>query len=130
MRSYITILRAGLLALLIYGCSPSLKVTNDYDKSASFSQYKTFAIDTLRASKSISELNMNRINNAVKTELTKKGLTESGTPDLLVHLSAILNDKKSVSASTNYYGYGGFYRPYVWGGGMGATGYTTYNVQD
>jgi hypothetical protein len=41
-----------------------------------------------------------------------------------------LKDKQSVSSNTNYYGYGGYYRPYGWGGGMGATGYTTYNVQE
>lgn len=118
------------LALIIFSCSPSLKVTSDYDKSASFAQYKTFAIDTMRMSQSVSQLNQNRIINAVKAEMTKKGFTENTTPDLLVHISAIFEKQKSVTSTTDYYGYGGFYRPYMWGGGMGATGYTTYNVQN
>lgn len=117
-------------ALVAFSCSPALKVTSDYDKSASFAQYKTFGIDTMRISQSISQLNENRIVNAVKSEMLKKGFTENATPDLLVHISAIFEKQKSVTSTTDYYGYGGFYRPYMWGGGMGATGYTTYNVQN
>jgi hypothetical protein len=37
-----------------------------------------------------------------------------------------------VTANTNYYGYGGYYRPYAWGGGMasGTTTYSTYDYKD
>lgn len=118
------------LAVFIVSCSPSLKVTHDYDKSADFTKYKTFAIDTFRQVDQISQLNRNRIINAVKSVLTQKGFTESSTPDMLVNITAILKDKQSVSSTTNYYGYGGYYRPYAWGGGMGASGYTTYDVQN
>ena len=63
--------------------------------------------------------------------MTKKGLTEnSSAPDVIVHTATVFKDKQSVTASTNYYGYGGYYRPYAWGGTMGVSGYTTYNVQD
>ena len=117
-------------AAFAMSCSPLLKVTSDYDKNANFQQYKTFALDTFSASQSLSQLNQNRISNAVKAEMVKKGFTESITPDMLVHISAIFEKQKSVSSTTDYYGYGGFYRPYAWGGGMGATGYTTYNVQN
>jgi hypothetical protein len=119
-----------LIAILFASCTPSLKVTSDYDKHANLSQCKTFVVDTLNASQSLSQLNINRINNAVTSEMTKKGFSQSSTPDLLVHVSAILKDKASLSSTTNYYGYGGFYRPYAWGGGLGATGYTTYNVEN
>ena len=37
--------------------------------------------------------------------------------------------KKDVTANTNYYGYGGVYRPYSWGSGS-TSAYTTYNVND
>lgn len=120
-----------MIALAIASCSPSLKVTSDYDKSANFTQYKTFTVDTFRMSQRISQLNTNRILNAVKAELNKKGLTENtSNPDLKVNVAAILKDQKSVTANTDYYGYGGIYRPWAWGGGLGATGYTTYNVQN
>ena len=121
-----------LIAFILFNsCGPSLKVTSDYDKAADFTKYKTFKIDLDPQKTSVSQLNQTRIITAVKNELTKKGLTENTTsPDLLVNISTILKDKKSISSNTDYYGYGGFYRPYVWGGGMGVTGYTTYNIQD
>jgi Domain of unknown function (DUF4136) len=132
MKQNQTLFFASLIFIIAVAasCSTPLKVTSDYDKNASFTQYKTFAMDTFRVSSSLSQLNQNRIINAVRAEMIKKGFTESGTPDLLIHISAIFEKQKSVTASTNYYGYGGYYRPYGWGGGMGATGYTTYNVQD
>lgn len=131
MKNYQKICLACLIAVttLITSCSSSLKVTSDYDKNASFTAYRTFAIDTLLVTQRVSQLNQNRIINAVKAEMTRKGFMESSSPDMLVHISTILKDEKSVSASTNYT-YGGYYRPYAWGAGMGANSYTTYNVQN
>src|SRR4051812_39045053 len=93
------------IAIAFASCSPSLKVTSDYDKTANFRQYKTFALDTFRASQSLSQLNKDRIANAVKAEMVKKGFTESTVPDMLVHISAIFEKQKSVSSTTDYYGY-------------------------
>ena len=125
----------AVAALLITACSPQLKVTQDYDKSVNFSQYKSFAMDTFRVTSSISQLNQNRILTSIRDEFVKKGLTETASnPDLLIHVSAIVKDKQSLSSNTSYtggygYGYGGYYRPYGWGGGMGSS-YTTYSVDD
>ncbi|HTQ65062.1 MAG TPA: DUF4136 domain-containing protein [Puia sp.] len=122
----------ALSALLFFwvACEPSLKVTSDYDKGVSFTQYKTFRMVQLDMQhQSISQLNQTRIINAVKSEMTKKGFQEATAPDLEVNAVIILQDKKSVTANTNYYGYGGYYRPYAWGGGMGSA-YTTYDVQN
>lgn len=130
MKRYPVLIIASLVTIAMISSCASLKVTHDYDKAVNFSQYKTFMIDTFRLNQSISQLNQVRTVNAVKAELTKKGMTESATPDALVHISVILKDQQSITSNTNYYGYGGFYRPYGWGGGMGATGYTTYNVQN
>ena len=120
----------AITTLCVASCSTPLKVTNDFDKDTDFTGYKTFAIDTLKASQSVSQLNQNRIIHAVKNEMTKKGFTENASdPDLLINVATVLKDKKSDSSSTDFYGYGGLYRPYAWDGVMGATGYTTYNVQ-
>jgi hypothetical protein len=119
--------------LLLSACTSSLKVTTDYDKNASFSQYKTFSLVSPIDDKhrSVSPLNQQRINNSVVAELTRKGFAQNdGTPDLMVSLAVIVKNKQNVSAYTDYYGYGGYYRPWGWGGvGMGTT-YTTYNVQN
>jgi hypothetical protein len=114
----------------IISCGPTLKVTTDFDKEANFAGYKTFAIyQNESIHDAISQLNQDRIWNAIKNEMSKKGLTENASsPDVLVNAVAIFKDKVSVSSNTNYYGYGGYYRPYYWGGGMAMSSSTNYDV--
>src|SRR5215510_5659001 len=130
MRKYLQV--KWLLLLVVVGsCGPSLKVSSDFDKEANFGQYKTFALyNPDKINDQISQLNKTRITNAIKNEMAKKGFQESeSSPDLLVNTVAIFKDKVAVSSNTNYYGYGGLYRPYYWGGGMGVSSTTNYNVQ-
>ncbi|PWT71890.1 MAG: DUF4136 domain-containing protein [Bacteroidetes bacterium] len=117
---------------VISSCEPSLKVTSDYDKEVNFSQYKTFRMVQLdQQHQTISQLNQQRIINAVINEMKKKGFIETAdNPDLHVNAIIILQDKKSVTANTNYYGYGGYYRPYGWGGAGMSSSHTTYDVQN
>src|SRR6187399_328936 len=118
-------------AALLTACESTLKVTHDYDKSVNFSGYKTYGFYDFKTSGSVSQLNADRIINAIKAELSRKGLKETGSnPDLLVNAMTILKDKQEVTATTNYYGYGGAYRPYGYYGGAGASGYTTYNTYE
>jgi len=120
-----------IAALFMFSCGPSLKVTSDYDKSIDFQQYKSFSLDKSNdsARQSVSSFNQERITNAVRSEMIKKSFQESSSPDLIVHTAVIMKDMQSVTANTNYYGYGGYYRPYGWGGGM-STAHTTYDVQN
>lgn len=125
------ILTALISGVIFFSCASPLKVTSDYDKAVNFPQYKTFTLHQVDSTKqAISQLNQDRIQNAVRSEMIKKGFQESQTGDLLVHTTVVLQDKKSVTSNTDFYGYGGMYRPWGWGGGMGVSGYTTYNVQD
>lgn len=116
--------------VLLAACAPSLKVNSDYDKSVDFTKYKTFVLYQSDSSNSaISQLNQERIKNAVIAAMQSKGFTlATDAPDLYVNTVAILKDKVALSSSTNYYGYGGVYRPYYWGGGMGGSSTTSYNV--
>jgi len=125
------LLLAALSAITMTACTPQLKVTTDYDRKADFSKYKTFSLYVPEEkNETISQLNRSRIESAVKAEMVKKGLQEANTdPDVLVNVVTVIKNEKQVMANTNYYGYGGYYRPYGWGGGMGS-GYTTYNVAD
>lgn len=123
-----------LLLGIFYSCSPTVKVTTDYDHAANFSEYKTFAFYDLKAQEGqINQLNVDRITKAIRAELTSKGFTETTiNPDLKVNAVTILKNKTSVSANTDFYGYGGMYRPYgYWGGGamMGGAN-TTFNTYD
>ncbi|WP_347051612.1 DUF4136 domain-containing protein [Flavobacterium olei] len=118
---------------LIYSCSPTVKVTTDYDHSANFTEYKTFAVYDLKAQQGqVNQLNVDRVAKAIRNEMLAKGFTESSNPDLKVNAVSILKNKTSVTANTDFYGYGGMYRPYgYWGGGamMGGAN-TTFNSYD
>jgi hypothetical protein len=123
-----------LLLVLLCSCSPTVKVTTDYDHAANFSEFKTFAVYDLKAQEGqVSQLNVDRVTKAIRAEMIAKGFSEtSSNPDLKVNAVSILKNKQSVTADSNFYGYGGMYRPYgYWGGGAmmgGAT--TTFNTYD
>ncbi len=123
-----TYLSAVILSSLIFftSCGPTLTVTNDYDRTANFSQFKTFKIVKLEQQyQALSQFNQTRIINAVQQQMIAKGFTPSETPDMLINITAILKNEKEIVA--NSYGYGGGYRPYAWGGGNMST---TVNVQN
>ena len=129
MKKYQVIFPILFLGILVVACGSSLQVTSDYDKSANFTNYKTYSLFKGEKMDAISELNSRRIVEAIKNEMTKKGFTEAeANPDLLVNAVAILKDRTSVSANTNYYGYGGVYRPYYWGAGGGVSSTTSYDT--
>ncbi|MBV7529735.1 DUF4136 domain-containing protein [Chitinophaga sp. sic0106] len=122
--------------LAMAACGPTLKVTHDVNSQANFTNYKTFAVYNPgtrgNARASVSELNRNRVDQGIIAAMTAKGYTQAdtSTADLLVNPITVAKQGQSVTANTDYYGYGGFYRPYgYWGGGMGmASSNTTYNV--
>ena len=62
------------LAILILTSCARLNVTTDYDKTADFSRYKTFAFYQLTdKSGSVSDLNKSRILRSIKADVLKKG---------------------------------------------------------
>lgn len=119
---------------LLFSCSPTVKVTTDYDHAANFGEYRTFTVYDLKAQEGqVNQLNVDRVAKAIRAEMTAKGFTEStSNPDLKVNAVSILKNKTQVTADTNFYGYGGMYRPYgYWGGGaMMGGGSTTFNSYD
>ena len=124
VNSFLVVLNTALMI----SCKPTLKVSSDYDKSVNFSVYKTFSLYKHTTSKTVNELNADRIANAVRFEMTKKGYIETDlNPDLLVNAAPVLENEKYFSATTTGYGYGGFYRPY---GYWRAPCYTTVRAYD
>ncbi len=107
-----------LLLLLLNSCS-SVNVYSDFDKGVDFSQYKTFAfqkkgIDNVP----ISEMDKKRILQAIDTELSKKGMTKSENPDLLINIFTKEREQVDVNLYNMGWGYGwrGGWNPYLWGG--------------
>lgn len=107
-----------VILILLTSCS-TIKVAADYDTSADYSQYKTFAFYKKGIEKvDISDLDKRRIIRAIEAELLAKGMTISEKPDIVVNIFA--KSTKKVTIHNNYY-YGGYYywRPYYYGPNYG-----------
>jgi hypothetical protein len=112
------ILLFGLTVMIVSSCA-TVKVTTDYDKSAQFSSYKTYAFTPEAANMNIDDLNKIRITSAVENELSLKGFKKSDNPDVLIDLKLSLQNKQTATASTSgVYGVGYRYR---WGGSFTTT---------
>jgi hypothetical protein len=112
-------------------CS-SIKVSSDFDKTAGFASYKTYAFTDEALTLPLDDLNKNRLINAISTELAAKGFTkQESNPDVLININ-IKAEKKQTATATSTGGYGGYgygygYRYGGWGGGGTTTiNYDTY----
>jgi len=106
------------VAVIAVSCA-SIKVTSDYDKTAPFTGYKTYAYTPEALALAVDELNRNRLIAAVDNELSLKGFTKSDKPDVLIDLK-LATEKIQTATATSSGGYGYGYR-YGWGGGFSTT---------
>ena len=119
------------LTALVLAPAPLLaqSVTYDFDKTATFASFKTYAHKD--GTKVGQELIDNRIVAAIDTELAAKGFTKvDANPDVFVVYHVAFDKQKDISTFSSGYG-GGGYGPYGWGwgGGWGSTS-TTTQVRD
>jgi hypothetical protein len=116
---------AVLVVFLVPVLTLAQKVSYDFDKSATFTLFKTY--DQKDGTKVGQPLIDERIVNAIDTELAAKGLTKSSSnPDIFVVYHVAFDKEKDISSFSS--GYGGGYGPYGWGWG-GGFNTTTTNVQ-
>ena len=104
------------------------KVSYDYEKSADFTAFKTYALkDGTKVGQPLID---DRIVAAIEQELSAKGLTKvDADPDVFVVYHTSFDKQKDISTFSS--GYGGGYGPYGWGWGGGwAGGTTTTQVRD
>ena len=115
-----TIFASVGIVLLFASASFAQQVKTDYDRSANFSQYKTYSWEKVQTQ---DQLWVDRIKEAVNTALAAKGLTpvESGGDMAIV---AIEMTKNQQTLNTFYDGFGG---GWGWrrGGGFGGFGDAT-----
>ncbi len=105
------------------------KVSYDYEKTATFSGFKTYAHKD--GTKVGQELIDDRIIAAIDAQLAAKGFTKATSdPDVFVVYHVAFDKQKDISTYSS--GYGGGYGAYGWGwGGAGwAGGTTTTQVRD
>src|ERR1700676_5813790 len=112
MNVHRTIFASVGVALLFASASFAQQVKTDYDRSADFSQYKTYSWEKVQTQ---DPLLVDRIKEAVNADLTAKGLTpvDSGGDVAIVAMEMTQNHQ---SLNTYYDGSGGGWR---WGGGFG-----------
>ena len=120
-----------MTAVFVVVLAPALllaqKVSYDYNKSANFAAFKTYAHkDGTKVGQPLID---ERISKAIDTELAAKGLTRSdANPDVFVVYHIAFDKEKDISTFSS--GYGG-YGPYGWGWGGGwGGGMTTTQVRD
>ena len=117
-----TIFASVGIVLLFASASFAQQVKTDYDRSANFSQYKTYSWEKVQTQ---DPLWVDRIKEAVNAALTAKGLTpvDSGGDVAIV---AIEMTKNQQNLNTFYNGFGGGWR---WGGGFGDATTTVDNYK-
>ena len=120
-----------MTVLLLTGCAAKTAIKSDYDHSVDFSKFKTYGyfspmgIENANYSSLLGQM----FRDAIDIQMKQRGYVLSDSPDLLLNVSATLEDKTKVSTYQDpmmyggggYYGYrGGMYDP--WGGyGYGTT---------
>ena len=112
--------------LVITASCSSVKVSSDFDKTAGFASYKTYAFTPEALGLPLDDINRNRVLGAIETELAAKGFTKNETsPDVLIDVT-IKGEQKQTATATNTGGYG--YGRYGYGGGFSTTtiNYETY----
>ncbi|MFV0238332.1 MAG: DUF4136 domain-containing protein [Flavobacteriales bacterium] len=80
------------IILISFSCGP--KIMYDYDRSANFSEYRTFNFHPNMNLGAISELDGKRILNAVTNQMNIKGFRISNTPDLYVDVVPSIRTRK------------------------------------
>ncbi|KAA5826199.1 DUF4136 domain-containing protein [Algibacter amylolyticus] len=131
MKKLFTFLPVLALILVVSSCS-SVRVAADYDKEATFSQYKTFAFFKTGIDKAeISDLDKRRILRAIEAELLAKGFTKSENPDVLISLFTKSQQRVDVYNNSwgmgrwGWGGYGGFGPGWGWGWNQPSTSVST-----
>ena len=124
MRNLLKVTAALITFALITACSSPVKIHSDYDHSIDFSQYKTYGYYSPMGieNPNYSSLMGQMFRNAIDAQMKPRGYVLSDKPDILINVSAKLQDKTRVTTTSDpmmygggYYGYrGGMYDP--WGG--------------
>ncbi|MVX35492.1 DUF4136 domain-containing protein [Myroides sp. LoEW2-1] len=105
-------------ALLLTAACSSVRVNTDYDKSANFTAYKTYAFlkEGVDAAQ-INDIDKKRILNSIDAELTAKGFVKSNdNPDFVISIFTLATKNVNVTHSNyyspwGYYGYGPYWGP-------------------
>ena len=112
------ILTLALMIAALPAIAAAQKTTYDYDKSATFGAFRTYAFKEGTPTKN--ELIDKRIVAAIESQLAAKGFVRNDTaPDVFVVFHIAFDEEKDISSYSTGPMYGGY--GYGWGGGWGST---------
>jgi len=124
MKKLFRIITTLVTITLITACASKPTIQSDYDHSVDFSQYKTYGYYSPLGveNPNYSSLLGQMFRDAIDAQMLPRGYVKSDNPDILINVSARLEDKTKVTTTSDpmmygggYYGYrGGMYDP--WGG--------------
>jgi hypothetical protein len=122
MKSFRVIV-AGALFLVAVTAAFGMSVKSDYEKNYDFSQLRTFAFKTDRASNdplSTNTIEAGRIQTALAAQLEAHGFSQSENPDFIVAFYSRTRQKTQVQSTGFSPGFGGFGygRGFGWGYGI------------
>ncbi len=121
MKSFRTLSLMLFAGLVLSACASQPNIKSDYDPSVDFSKYKTFnfykpmGIENPNYSSLLGQM----FRDSITREMEQRGYTLAENPDLLMNVSARMEDKTRVTTYNQpmyggYYGYrSGFYDPWM-----------------
>lgn len=117
----------AVMPVLLAACAPSVKVRSDSDPTVNFGQYKTYNFFSQMGveGENYSNLLGQHFRDAISGQMSRRGFTQSDSPQLQVNVSVGAEDKVRVNTYQDPYLHGGYYgRGYggyggYHGGGMG-----------
>ena len=119
MKRMFRISALAALAVLVSACSSGPTIVADYDRTVDFSQYSTYNYFNPMGieNPNYSSILGSHFRGAISREMESRGYTLSDDPDLLLNVSARLQDKTKVTTYNDpypsYYGYRrGYYDPW------------------
>jgi hypothetical protein len=113
------ILPLSLLAI----CGFAQDVRYNFDKGATFSDYKTYKWVKVKDAAEMNQIVDQQVRGAIEAELAKKGLTktEGDNADLYIAYQVTIGQEKEFSSYSTDFGYGPGWGRGWYGGGMGST---------
>lgn len=128
MKQFRTLLVLLVAGLLLAACASKPSIKSDYDPTVDFSKFKTFNFYKPMGieNPNYSSLMGQMFRQSITQQMEQRGYTLSDNPDLLMNVSAQMEDKTRVTTYNDpmyggYYGYRrGFYDPWM-GYGYGST---------
>ena len=102
---------ASIAILLLAACSSGPEIKSDYDREVDFSQYKTYGFFNPMGieNRNYSSIYGSVFREAISREMESRGYRLSDNPDLLINVSARLQDKTKVTTTSDPYMSGGYY---------------------